>query len=192
MIRRTVLEWKRIAYGQGKEEIPEWAADRLAAVARVSPLGGEGGARILAHGRRDLRAGQVVGVVAAEGCSLEILPKIDGLGEGVDDSSRGLIRRRLVHMLAVAIDVDIADGRVTELGWQRENVLEILIGLFARKLADAVRLGLPRSYISHEEDLPALRGRLNAIRQFTTLAASPQRLACRYDVLSPDIPSIKS
>ena len=187
MIRRTVLEWKRIAYGQGEKEIPEWAADRLAAVAWASPLGGEGGAHILAHGRRDLRAGQVVGVVAAEGCSLEILPKIDGLGEGEDDFSRGLIRRRLVHMLAVAIDVDIAGGRVTELGWQRDNVLEILIGLFTRKLADAVRLGLPRSYISHEEELPALRGRLNAIRQFTTLAASPQKLACRYDALSPDV-----
>jgi 5-methylcytosine-specific restriction enzyme subunit McrC len=32
-----------------------------------------------------------------------------------------------------------------------------------------------------------LRGRLDVIRQFSTLAASPDRLACRYDELSSDI-----
>jgi 5-methylcytosine-specific restriction enzyme subunit McrC len=49
-------------------------------------------------------------------------------------------------MLAVALDIAIDSGRITELGWQRENLLEILVGLFARKLVDAVRLGLPRRY----------------------------------------------
>ena len=188
MINRTVLEWQRIAVGTGKTEIPEWAADRLVAVARSSPLGGEGGARVLAHWRRDLRAGQVVGIVAADGCTLEILPKI----ELVDDSSSSdlspnRIRRRLVDMLAVALDIEVNDGRITDIGWQRDNLLEILIGLFVRKLVDAVRLGLPRRYVGYEGDLSSLRGRLDVTRQFTTMAATPQRLACRYDMLSPDI-----
>ena len=172
MIRRTLLEWQRLDYGDGDRAIPAWAADRLAAVA---PHGA------LAHGRRDLRAQGHVGVIAAEGCALEILPKIDGL------EAEGAVRRRLVHMLAVALDIQLDVGRVTGLGWQRDTLLEILIGLFARKLADAVRLGLPRRYVGQEDDLPALRGRLDATRQFTTLAASPQRLACRFDDLSFDI-----
>jgi 5-methylcytosine-specific restriction enzyme subunit McrC len=187
VIRRTVLEWQRISYGEGEREISEKVADRLVAVARSSPLGGEGGARILAHGRRDLRAGQVVGVIAAEGCSLEILPKIEGLGDAIGNPNDGSIRRRLVQMLAVALDVEIDSGRVTELGWQRDNLLEVLIGLFAHKLVDALRTGLPRRYVGHEGDLSVLRGRLDVTRQFTTLAATPQRLACRYDDLSPDI-----
>ena len=33
-----------------------------------------------------------------------------------------------------------------------------------------------------------LRGRLDVVRQFSTLAASPDRLACRFDELSSDIP----
>src|SRR5262249_28307787 len=33
-----------------------------------------------------------------------------------------------------------------------------------------------------------LRGRLDVQRQFTILAVSPQKLACRYDDLSADIP----
>lgn len=186
MIRRTILEWQRVAYGEGEDEIPEWAADRLVAIARSSPLGGEEGARILVQGRRDLRAGQMVGVVAGEGCALEILPKIDVRIDGNECPSLGGIRRRLVHMLAVAFDLDIAIGRITELDWQRDDLLEILVGLFVRKLGDAVRLGLPRRYTGNKGDLAALRGRLDVTRQFTALAATPQRVACHYDELSFD------
>jgi 5-methylcytosine-specific restriction enzyme subunit McrC len=187
VINRTVLEWQRIAVGTGETEMPEWAAVRLVAVARTSPLGGEGGARILAHWRHDLRAGQVVGIVAADGCTLEILPKIEMVDDSGGHVSPSRIRRRLVDMLAVALDIEVDGGRITEIGWQRDNLLEILIGLFARKLFDAVHLGLPRRYVGYEGDLSSLRGRLDVTRQFTTLAATPQRLACRYDMLSPDI-----
>jgi 5-methylcytosine-specific restriction enzyme subunit McrC len=187
LIRRSIFEWRRIAYGTGQDEIPGWAADRLAAVAKASPLGGESGARILDHGRHALRAGQVVGVIAGEGCSLEILPKIEGLDDAAGKPDQARIRQRLVHMLAVALDMDIADGRITDLGWQREDLLEILIKLFSRRLADAVRLGLPRRYVQHQDDLQTVRGRIDVKRQFTSLAAAPQLVACRYDTLSPDI-----
>ena len=187
MIRRTVLEWKVLRHGDGDDCVPELAAKRIADVARRSALAGEGGTRVLTHLRDGLRAEQVVGVIAADGCALEILPKIDGLGDGHDDDSRGKIRRRLVHMLAVAHDLDIASGAVTDLGWQRDSLLEILIGLFARKLSDAVRQGMPRRYLECTDDLPALRGRLDVTRQFTKLATDAGRLACRYDALSADI-----
>jgi len=187
VIRRTILEWKSLRYGDADDCIPAWAADRIAAVARTSPLGGEGGTRILTHGRQEIRAGQVVGVIVADGCALEILPKIEFPGDAGAEGAAGRIRKQLVHMLAVALDMDIASGAVTDLGWQRENVLEILIGLFVRKLADMVRQGMPRRYAECEEDLPMLRGRLDVTRQFTALATSAQKLACRYDALSPDI-----
>jgi 5-methylcytosine-specific restriction enzyme subunit McrC len=46
---------------------------------------------------------------------------------------------------------------------------------------------MPRRYVTLEDDLPMLRGRLNVIRQFSVLAASPNRIASRYDELSSDI-----
>jgi 5-methylcytosine-specific restriction enzyme subunit McrC len=187
MISRTVLEWREIRYGEAADEIPEWAADRIAAVAKASSLGGERGARIIQHGRTFLKAQQVVGVIAADDCALEILPKIDGLGDGTSEASQAQIRRNLVHMLAVALDLDIAVGRLAHLGWQNENLLEILIRLFCEKLFEAVHLGLPRRYVGHEEDLPKLRGRLDVIRQYSLLSARPGKLACRFDELSSDI-----
>ena len=185
MIHRTIREWERISYGTDDTEIPESHADRLAAEARTSAFSGSGGEGVLEHGRRGLRARGVVGVIATPGCQLEVLPKIEGAGESaVDDAT---LRHRLIHMLAVARDIRIDVRAITQLGWQRDTILELLIRLFCTKLADAVRQGIPQQYIDQEDDLPTLRGRLDVTRQFSTLAVSPQKLACRFDARSPDI-----
>lgn len=188
MIRRTVLEWKYLPVeAAGPGALTRRHADRLLSVARASSLGGRDGVRVLTdHGKR-LRAQQVVGVIASDGCALEILPKIETLGDAETADSRGAIRRQLVHMLAVAHDLDIASGALTDLDWQQDDLLEVLVGLFVRKLADALRAGMPRRYVAQEEDLRALRGRLDVRRQFSALAASPQILACRFDALSTDV-----
>lgn len=185
MIRRTIREWERIDHGADDDTIPEPVADRLAAVARTSDFAGRGGEGVLEHGRKGLRARGIVGVIATPDAQLEILPKIEGIGEkGVDNQT---LRRRLVHMLAVAHDLRIDVGAMTGLAWQRDTVLEILIRLFCTRLAEAVRQGMPRQYIAQEDDLPALRGGLDVTRQFTRHAVSPQVLACRFDELSPDV-----
>jgi len=187
MIDRCVLEWQKLPYGEGDGQIPLPAAERLAAVAARSPLGGPDGSNILTLTHKALVAGQVVGVIVADGCRLEVLPKLDQAPAGPEADERPALRLQLVHMLATILDFDIAAGENAGLAWQRESLLEILIGLFLDALVDAVRQGLPRQYLQHEDDLPRLRGRLDVQRQFTVLAASPQRLASRYDELSPDI-----
>ena len=185
MTLRTILEWEHIGYGTGENELLEAQADQLAAVARTSTFAGRGGEGVLEHRRRELRARGVVGVIATSGCQLEILPKIDCVGEIETDSAA--LRHRLVHMLAVARDIQIDAMSNAQLGWQRNTILELLIRLFCRKLADAVRQGIPQQYAEQKEDLPALRGCLDVTRQFSTLAVPPQRLACRFDARSPDI-----
>ncbi|RWR05436.1 restriction endonuclease [Sinirhodobacter populi] len=187
-LSRSICEWGYIPYGEGADEIPEVHADRIAALAKASGFSGGGAEGVLEHGRKGLRARGIVGVIATPGFQLEILPKIEGAGEEAGKGvEKGTLRRRLIDMLAVAHDLPVETGAMTGLGWQSETVLEVLIGLFCHKLAEAVRQGLPRLYVNHEDDLPALRGRLNVTRQFSTLAATPHRLACRHDVLSPDI-----
>ena len=163
----------------GEDGLTEREADRLhTAAARVSR-------RLKPHAiltRTDdgLKAGQVVGILSVQGQTVEILPKIDG--------ENGAVRKALIRMLAVALDVRIADGELSALDTQRRDLLELLARLFADRLLAAVRRGLPRRYIAHEDDLPVLRGRLNVTRQVTHLAVRPDRLACRYDELSEDTP----
>jgi len=183
----TLREWETLPHGSGEGTISPVLASRLVALARTSSFAGRGGGGVLEDRRHELRARGVVGVIAAQGCSLEILPKIDVMpGEGAERQNAA-IRKRLVHMLAVALDLKIDMGQITELDWQRETLLEILIRIFCEKLTEAVRRGMPRRYLGHEDDLPALRGTLDVPRQFTLHAANPGRLACRFDELSQDI-----
>ena len=183
MIRRTVREWDYLSVDEtgGDKAVSRKTADRLIEVARNTRIGGEDGERILINGVRKLRAQQVVGVLAAEGITLEILPKIDGAD---DDAAT---RHSLVRMLAAVHDLTIASGAMADLSWQRHDLLEILIHLFCDKLFEVLHRGLPRRYVGHEEDLATLRGRLDVKRQFTVLAANPEKLACRFEELSADI-----
>jgi 5-methylcytosine-specific restriction enzyme subunit McrC len=184
MIHRTVKEWDYLRIepaSDGPQAFTRPLADRLLRVAQAADIGGEESEKILVDGSSRLRAQQVVGVLVAKGVSLEILPKIEGAAEDAT------IRRSLIRMLAVVFDLDISVGSAANIDWQKENLLEILIRLFSEKLFATLRQGMPRKYIGHEDDVPALRGRLDVLRQFTVLAASPQRLACRFDELSRNV-----
>ncbi|MGO8203481.1 McrC family protein [Rhizobium ruizarguesonis] len=183
----SVLEYKSLPHGEGPGCIPAHLASRLVAIVQSSTFAGRGESGVLEDRRHELRARGVVGVIAAEGCSLEILPKIDVPAADGTAEERGQIRKRLVHMLAVALDLKIEAGRVADLDWQQETLLEILIRIFCDKLTEAVRRGMPRRYIVQEDDLSALRGTLDLPRQFTRHVANPSRLACRFDELSEDI-----
>jgi 5-methylcytosine-specific restriction enzyme subunit McrC len=187
MMRRSVREWSRLEHGSGPDQLSESQVSRLAKVASESTFAGQNGEGVLDHRRTHLRAKGVVGVVTSSDCQLEILPKIDCPGERgapTDD----LLRHRLVSMLAISKNIKIDTQGTADLGWQRDNLLEILIRIFCQKMMEAVRQGMPRRYLSHQDDLPSLRGRLNVTRQFSTLVAEPQRLACDYDDLTADIP----
>ena len=182
MTRRTLREWEYLGIGNDvvAGDISRQAADQLVAAAKRSGLGGSDGETVLVNGHSRLRAQQIVGVLVTPETTLEILPKIDGLDEGAT-------RKLLIHMLARVLDLKIATGALTQLGWQNHDLLEVLIRLFCDQLFAVVHRGLPRRYVPHESELPALRGRLDVQRQFTVLAAIPHRLACRYDELSADI-----
>ena len=128
-----------------------------------------------------LRAGQVVGVLTIRGANVEILPKIGSEGDGA-------VRHALTRMLAVAWGLPVADSEPAMLATQRENLLEVLVRLFADRLLAAVRRGLPHRYRPREEDLQLLRGKLDIRRQFVRHTVRPDRLACRFDELSVDTP----
>ncbi len=125
--------------------------------------------------------------MAVDRASLEILPKIDRDASESDET----IRARLVSMLDVALGLKLGDGQALAMARQKETLLDILIRLFADRLLAEARRGLPRAYMAQEEDLAALRGRLDVIRQFTHHAVRPDRLACRFDSLMPDTPLLR-
>ena len=185
-------EWGRVAVHNGTGPAPERAftrsqANALLLAARSHPLANRSGTNILVDRYTEIWARQVVGVIAAPGCSLEILPKIDVSSDESDET----IRTRLVSMLDVALGLKLGDGQALAMARQKETLLDILIRLFADRLLAEARRGLPLAYMAQEENLAALRGRLDVIRQFTHNAVRPDRLACRFDTLMPDTPLLR-
>lgn len=183
-------EWGSVAVSSqgGAEAFSTRQAEALVAAARAHPLGGKNGRAILTHYHAHLKAGQMVGVLAAQGCSLEILPKLDPTepAEGAPT-----VRTRLVMLIDLALDIGIDAGDFETMRTGEDTLLEVFIRLFATRLATEVRRGLPRLYLTREMDLRALRGRLDVTRQFTVNAVRPDRLSCSFDELSSDIPMMQ-
>lgn len=176
----SIREWQHLPIGPNA--LPIDAADRLHALAERETRRLRLPQPILARtAKPSLRAGQVVGVLSVPGASVEILPKIGG----EDDGS---VRHALTRMLAVAWGIPVADSEPALLATQRDDVLEVLIRLFADHLLVAVRRGLPHRYRLQEDDLPLLRGKLNVSRQLARYAIRADRLACSFDELSVDTP----
>ena len=175
----TVREWDHLPIGEGG--VPEPTARRLSLFSERATRELRVPQPVLARtDRPSLRAGQVVGVIAVPGASVEILPKID--------RPDGAVRKALVHMLSVAYGLPVADNELTSLAAQDETLLEFLVGVFADRLLTAVRRGLPHRYRLQQDDLPLLRGKLSIPRQITRHIVRPDRLACNFDELSVDTP----
>lgn len=200
MTHLSVYEWKSVKVGPGDKQFTRDQADAIHSAACAHALAHEGGINVLVYRRDALLARQMVGIVAADapsgGCSLEILPKVDpDLPEPSDTEAeayeRQSVRARLVRMLDVALGLKLDLGSSAAIARQNETLLEILIRHFADRLLAEVRRGLPRQYIQCQDDLPALHGRLDVVRQFARNAVRPDRLACRFDELSADTPLMR-
>lgn len=188
MMHRTVHEWGRVDVGD--RGFTRTQANSLLAAARAHPLGGAEGTAVLCDHYRYLRAQQMVGVIAGEGCSLEVLPKIDPAAP--DEADCSTVRGRLVHMLDVALGLGLSPGETTAMAHGADSLLEVFIALFADMLLVEVRRGVPRLYRPREEDLRAMRGRLDVVRQFTRNAVRQDRLSCRFGELDTDTPLMQA
>jgi 5-methylcytosine-specific restriction enzyme subunit McrC len=127
-----------------------------------------------------ISAQQYVGAFQLGPHTIEVLPKVDGNAVNV--------RRNLVAMLGVALDLEISEGDVARVALQNHGILEILIRLFCDKLFVQIHKGLVRRYESREENLAVLRGKLGLAEQIRLNAANPERLFCRFDEFQEDNP----
>lgn len=192
MTHITVQEWGRVPIYNGTGDVPaqhfsRQQANALLAAAKAHPNSNRHGTNILIDQHKEIVAAQMVGVIAVPGCSLEILPKIDPKS----NETEGHIRHRLVSMLDVALGLNIGQGQMSTMSRQSLVLLDIFIRNFADGLLEETRRGLPRGYFLQDEDLTALRGKLDVKRQFTNLLTRPHQLACRYDSLISDTPLMR-
>jgi 5-methylcytosine-specific restriction endonuclease McrBC regulatory subunit McrC len=124
------------------------------------------------RGRYRLTPSGHVGVIVAPTCRLVIRPKVPV--------------RSLFHLLDPAAPLPVvADATAAVPGTE---ALDFLAGRLACLLAERSAAGLHRAYAERAEQGPFLHGRLDLPAHLREPAGRKDRLHCRYEEFSPDVP----
>ena len=160
----------------GERALSERHAELLARLEKTLPLG------TFTRGHHTIKWAQYCGVIQLDDLTLEILPKIYG-----KESDPGACRLALVKMLEKARLLQSHRIGQADIHVQRHTLLDVFILQFCDELQQQLVQGKIREYVSREENLPVVRGRLLVSQQFKYNLAHRERLFCRYDELSEDI-----
>jgi 5-methylcytosine-specific restriction enzyme subunit McrC len=179
----SLREYGRLHVGDFEPSKPSVTPAQAAQLTKLRPLYGFDVFKWV--NQHTLAAQQYVGTVQLGGLTIEVLPKIEGSAASASDTT---IRRNLIAMLMVALDLEIGEGDAAHIAVQRHGILEILIRLFCDKLFAQVHRGLVRRYERQEENLAVLRGRLVVAQQLRLNAANPERLYCRFEEFEANNP----
>lgn len=137
--------------------------------------------RTFSWGHRSVKFAHYCGVLTLGDLTLEILPKIYGR-----ESEYGASRQALVKMLYRARQLKPQPGGNADLSLQKHHLLDIFIRLFCERLHAELMQGMIREYVTHQENLSVLRGRLRIEQHLKYNLAHRERLFCQYDELNAD------
>jgi 5-methylcytosine-specific restriction enzyme subunit McrC len=132
-------------------------------------------------GETTLTALKYVGAVQLGDLTVEVLPKVEGVGDTT-------MRRNLVAMLSLAYGLEVSIGEAAGVATQRFGLLEFLVRLFVNKLFTELHRGLVRRYESREENLSVLRGRILIGDQIRRNITAPDRFYCGFEEFTEDNP----
>jgi 5-methylcytosine-specific restriction enzyme subunit McrC len=122
--------------------------------------------------------GPFCGVLRAGDVTVELLPKI----AMADDMARGV----LISMLRTAGRLTVSKAGESDLDLQRLHLLDHFILDFCARIKAALKEGVISLYCVYDENLKAIRGRLNLAIQLRVNATDLSHLFCRFDERSDD------
>lgn len=140
-------------------------------------------------GRMVATVGPWVGVLEVGDLQLELLPKVDREERPArlaDGTKLAEVRGNLLKMLEVAGDVPVRLRGPAATAMRQGSLKDALVRLFLEGLVTELLRGEPRAYVTTEEELGTIRGRLMLKEQITRSAGKEHRFWCRYDELVGD------
>lgn len=160
----------------GQKALANRHIELLANLEKVLPAGA------FQRGHQSIKWKQFCGVVQLQDVTLEILPKIYGR-----ESDPGSSRQALIRMLQKASLLPNHKIGQANINVQKHTLLDVFIFHFCDELQHQLIQGKVREYVSHESNLPVIRGRLLLDEQVKVNLVNKERLYCRFDELSEDV-----
>ncbi|MHC5261458.1 McrC family protein [Streptomyces sp. UC4497] len=134
--------------------------------------------RSLDRDRLEIRADCHVGVVELDAMEIRVVPKLVGGNLNVLRMMEYTSATTAAHQLDIPRTLETGDPHLRDL----------ICHLLNRTTAALLRHGPRRDYLTRTDALPVLRGRLLPTRQLLRRHGRLDRLECRYDERSTDIP----
>lgn len=120
-----------------------------------------------------------VGYIQLSSCSIEILPKVSS-----NEPSQS--RRVLLHMLERTGYLDIHESQIGQIEYEKMNLFEILASLFTEKVLRELTRGVLRTYITQQDELNTVRGRIDTTSQMKRAHLKSTAVSCIFDEFHPD------
>lgn len=186
----TIFEYQRLCYKSNEEgyrKIGKKQFKALRSFVLSNKLKDEG--TYLRLGQRSgveyLQAQNYIGVIQLkDGLTIEILPKIANLKS--DDKGKSNTRHIVVKMLRTLRNSSFKKANPANLKTEKMSLLEIFISMFLQELGDLIRRGIKSDYITREENLPVLKGKLLFNQHIKQNLVNSAKFFVSYDNYLPD------
>lgn len=130
------------------------------------------------QGKKALIAQNYVGVIQTkDGTTIEILPKIENIEEDVESKSKNI----LLKMLKTLKKSPFKNFNMAHFKSSNMPLFEIFITMFLDELEKLIQRGLKSDYITKEENLAYLKGKLNIKEQINKNYIHKERFFVAYD-----------
>lgn len=134
-------------------------------------------------GIEQLHVQNYVGVIRLpDGVQIEVLPKISRYLD------KDIARNLLIKMLIELEDSPFYEGTLADLDSHRMPIFELLMRIYLDRVANIVRKGIARDYVSREDNLVFLRGKLELTKHIRHNSYNLGRVYCNYDEFDCDLP----
>lgn len=121
-----------------------------------------------------------VGYIKLKTVSIEILPKVT-LNDNIN-----LERQVLLTMLSKCGILKLKYSEISSLKLYRENLNEIFIHLFSKKLEKELSRGIFKEYVYVLDNINSLRGKLRVDGQIKNIALKNKKAFCEFEEFSRD------
>ncbi len=137
------------------------------------------------NGEEVLTAKNFVGIIETKHHIIEILPKIY---DGKEDKSVDKTRKIFLKMLKSVKDLPFRHFNSAALKNCSLHLFEIFVLMFLEELGRIVKSGLKSQYVSEEENLSVLKGKIKWSEHLRKNLVHKERVFVEYDEFSPNRP----
>lgn len=159
----------------------------------IDMLNTSSGVEYLKLRRNHLEATNYVGIFMFKDWRIQVLPKIDFMGDANTDTgsepqekAARSAAENLIYMLSYINRLQISSSGMTSLSYEKDNWFEMLMFIFSVGLRDLVKTSIHKEYTTVDDELPFIKGKWLLGQQLIERPHLKHKFMVAFDEYSED------